>query len=125
MKLENIKLCPQCGFPNKIEDTYCKYCETVFNDKKRHPSREKQKGFPAFFSEKKGFDPSKRKGLHAGWILPLVLAIILIFTGCFFFITALIDSKEFKLWLVSIIMLLYGWQAFGVFLGKIKPRPRR
>ncbi len=107
--LPNIKLCPNCGFPNKNTDTKCCYCETLIN----HPtSLPPGKWFKWFFAHLKwnwklkiirAKKSTNALGKVAGALVGLALCIV----GSFLF-TSSVLTKNFSNGILSLFFLLYG-----------------
>ncbi|MBI2876836.1 MAG: hypothetical protein HYY20_08145 [Candidatus Tectomicrobia bacterium] len=100
-------LCPKCGYPNKPESLVCGFCQ-----KNLHGA--KILSFPSSNSARtrRGRRPPRRIGDK---FLRILLGGLL-FTGGGYLLYFSLTTSEFKLWLISLLCLLYGVQLVRPFL---------
>jgi hypothetical protein len=109
------KLCLNCGFPNRLSDTRCMYCNA---------SVAEDKGLIAWLRhnyyvlrwrwqlkrkrENIDHQPGKKVFSFVGYFM---VGLVLTLAGAYFFITSL-EESSFVSGLIAVLLLLYGFFTF-------------
>lgn len=109
------KLCLNCGFPNRLSDTRCMYCNASISE---------DKGLIAWFRhtyyvlrwrwqlkhkrENLNHQPRQKVFSFVGYFM---IGLVLTLAGAYFFITSLTESS-FTSGLIAALLLLYGFFTF-------------
>ena len=108
----NYLLCPQCGYPNKQESKVCGFCQE--NLGKAEASRLRPPNSHRQAHRKKGVSKKVFSSLSSRVLKGILGGSLFSIGGYMFYLSAI--TSNFKLWLISLLFILYGFQALRPFL---------